>query len=56
MLRIKPDIVGFSVLTNQYKYSFEIARDIKKYLDVRIIFMVSTQQWILKEPLLSQAC
>ncbi len=38
VLRIRPDIVGFSVLTNQYKYSLEIARDIKKYLDVPIIF------------------
>ena len=38
VIRIKPDLIGFSVLTNQYKYSLEIARDIKKYLDVPIIF------------------
>jgi len=38
VLRFKPDIIGFSVLTNQYKYSLEIARDIKQYLDVPIIF------------------
>jgi len=38
VLRIKPDIIGFSVLTNQYKYSLEIARDIKTYLDIPIIF------------------
>ena len=38
VLRIKPDLIGFSVLTNQYKYSLEIAQDIKRYLDVPIIF------------------
>lgn len=36
--RIKPDLIGFSVLTNQFKYAVEIARDIKRYLDVPIIF------------------
>jgi anaerobic magnesium-protoporphyrin IX monomethyl ester cyclase len=38
VLHIKPDLIGFSVLTNQYKYALEIARDIKGYLDVPIIF------------------
>ena len=38
VLRIKPDLIGFSVLTNQYKYAVEIAQDIKRYLDVPIIF------------------
>ena len=38
VLNIKPDLIGFSVLTNQYKYAIEIARDIKGYTDVPIIF------------------
>lgn len=38
VLSIKPDIIGISVLTNQYKYATEIARGIKGYLDVPIIF------------------
>ncbi len=36
--RIKPDFIGFSVLTNQYKYALKIAQSIKGYLDVPIIF------------------
>jgi anaerobic magnesium-protoporphyrin IX monomethyl ester cyclase len=38
ILEFKPDMIGFSVLTNQYKYALEIARDIKTYLDVPILF------------------
>jgi anaerobic magnesium-protoporphyrin IX monomethyl ester cyclase len=38
VLRIKPDIIGFSVLTNQFKYSVEIARSIKTYWEGSIIF------------------
>ncbi len=38
ILSIKPDMIGFSVLTNQYKYALEIADNIKKYIDVPIIF------------------
>ncbi|MBA4417207.1 MAG: hypothetical protein C0392_04760 [Syntrophus sp. (in: bacteria)] len=38
ILRIKPDMIGFSVLTNQYKYSLEIARNIKTYCEVPIVF------------------
>ncbi len=38
VLSIKPDLIGFSVLTNQYKYSIEIARSIKTYCDAPIIF------------------
>ncbi len=38
VLAFKPDMIGFSVLTNQYKYALEIARDIKGYLDVPILF------------------
>lgn len=38
ILRTKPDIIGFSVLTNQYKYAVEISRSVKTYLDVPIIF------------------
>lgn len=38
VLRLKPDMIGFSVLTNQFKYAIEIARDIKGYTDVPIVF------------------
>jgi anaerobic magnesium-protoporphyrin IX monomethyl ester cyclase len=38
ILRIKPDIIGFSVLTNQYKYALEIAKDIKRYTDMPVVF------------------
>lgn len=38
ILTFKPDIIGFSVLTNQYKYALDIARDIKTYSDVPILF------------------
>ena len=38
ILSIKPDFIGFSVLTNQYKYAVDIARSIKGYYDVPIIF------------------
>lgn len=35
---IKPDIIGFSVLTNQLKYAREMARHIKSYYNAPIIF------------------
>ena len=38
VLSIGPDMIGFSVLTNQYKYAVEIARSIKQYHDVPIVF------------------
>lgn len=38
VLSFKPDIIGFSVLTNQYKYALEIARGIKTCFDVPILF------------------
>ncbi len=38
ILAIKPDMIGFSVLTTQNKYALEIARSIKTYYDVPIIF------------------
>ncbi len=38
VLAIKPDMIGFSVLTNQYKYAVEIARSIKQYCDAPIVF------------------
>jgi len=38
VLSIGPDVIGFSVLTNQYKYSTDIARSIKGYCDVPIVF------------------
>ncbi|HVN96843.1 MAG TPA: radical SAM protein, partial [Syntrophorhabdaceae bacterium] len=38
VLSIKPDLIGFSVLTNQYKYALEIARNIKQYSTAPILF------------------
>jgi anaerobic magnesium-protoporphyrin IX monomethyl ester cyclase len=38
VLSIKPDMIGFSVLTNQHKYAVEIARSIKQYSDAPIVF------------------
>ena len=38
ILKIQPDVIGFSVLTNQYKYALQIAGDIKTYSDVPIVF------------------
>jgi anaerobic magnesium-protoporphyrin IX monomethyl ester cyclase len=38
VLSIRPDFIGFSVLTNQYKYALEIARSIKRYYDAPIVF------------------
>lgn len=35
---IAPDVIGFSVLTNQYKYSTDIAKSIKTYCDAPIVF------------------
>jgi anaerobic magnesium-protoporphyrin IX monomethyl ester cyclase len=38
ILRIKPDMIGFSVLTNQYKYALEMAKNIKSYFNGPIVF------------------
>jgi anaerobic magnesium-protoporphyrin IX monomethyl ester cyclase len=38
VLRINPDVIGFSVVTNQYKYAVEIARNIKTYHPKPIVF------------------
>ena len=38
VLRIKPDMIGFSVLTTQHKYALEMARSIKTYTSVPILF------------------
>jgi anaerobic magnesium-protoporphyrin IX monomethyl ester cyclase len=38
VLSFRPDFIGFSVLTNQYKYAIEIARSIKEYYAAPIVF------------------
>jgi radical SAM superfamily enzyme YgiQ (UPF0313 family) len=38
VMRINPDVIGFSVVTNQHKYAIEIARDIKTYFPRAIVF------------------
>jgi anaerobic magnesium-protoporphyrin IX monomethyl ester cyclase len=55
ILSIRPDIIGFSVLTNQYKYALEIASNIKKYIDVPIIFG-GIHATMDPQETLSQAC
>lgn len=36
--RFAPDAIGFSVVTTQYKYALEIARDIRRYFTGPIVF------------------
>ena len=36
--RIAPDLIGFSVLTNQYKYALDIAASLKAKFDIPIVF------------------
>ena len=36
--RIAPDLIGFSVLTNQYKYALDIAASLKARFDVPLVF------------------
>ena len=36
--RASPDLIGFSVLTNQYKYALNIARHIRKRFDGPLVF------------------
>jgi len=38
VLAFRPDLVGFSVVTNQYKYALEIARDLRSYYDGPVVF------------------
>ncbi len=38
VLEFRPDLIGFSVLTQQYKYALEIAESIKSYCDAPILF------------------
>jgi anaerobic magnesium-protoporphyrin IX monomethyl ester cyclase len=38
VLGIRPDLIGFSVLTNQQKYALQIASSIKTYYDAPILF------------------
>jgi anaerobic magnesium-protoporphyrin IX monomethyl ester cyclase len=60
ILRIRPDIIGFSVLTNQYKYALEIARHIKTYLAVPIVLggihPTMDPQGVLAEPSVDYIC
>ncbi len=36
--RIRPDVIGFSVVTNQFKYSLDIARHLRSFHDGPIVF------------------
>jgi anaerobic magnesium-protoporphyrin IX monomethyl ester cyclase len=60
ILDINPDIIGFSVLTPQYKYALEIARSIKTYLNVPIIFggihPTMDPRGVLAEPAVDYIC
>ncbi len=58
--RIAPDLIGFSVLTNQYKYALEIAADVRTYYDRPIVFggihPTMDPYGTLKEPVLDSIC
>ncbi len=60
VLRIAPDLIGFSVLTNQYKYALEIAASLRTYYDRPIVFggihPTMDPQGTLKEPVLDSIC
>lgn len=60
VLTIKPDVIGFSVLTNQYKYALEIGNSIKTYMDVPIIFggihATMAPQETLSQPCVDYIC
>lgn len=60
ILSIKPDVIGFSVLTNQYKYALEIGNSIKTYMDVPIVFggihTTMDPQETLSEPCVDYIC
>jgi anaerobic magnesium-protoporphyrin IX monomethyl ester cyclase len=38
VLAFSPDIIGFSVLSNQHKYAMEIARDMRRYTEAPLVF------------------
>jgi anaerobic magnesium-protoporphyrin IX monomethyl ester cyclase len=38
VLAFSPDVIGFSVLSNQHKYAMEIARDMRQYTQAPLVF------------------
>ena len=60
VMRIAPDLIGFSVLTNQYKYALEIAAALRTYYDGPIVFggihPTMDPYGTLKEPVLDSIC
>ena len=60
VMRIAPDVIGFSVLTNQYKYALEIAAHLRTYYDRPIVFggihPTMDPHGTLKEPVLDSIC
>ncbi len=36
--RFSPDVIGFSIVTNQHKYALEMARDMRRYTKAPIVF------------------
>ncbi len=58
--RIDPDLIGFSVLTNQYKYALEIAASLRTYYGRPIVFggihPTMDPYGTLKEPVLDSIC
>jgi len=60
VMRIAPDVIGFSVLTNQYKYALEIAAHLRTYYDRPIVFggihPTMDPHGTLKEPVFDSIC
>jgi len=55
-----PDLIGFSVVTNQYRFAREIARDIKAYCDAPVvcggIHPTMDPESVLREDCFDYAC
>ena len=58
--QIKPDLVGFSVYTQDYKWAVNMARKIKQQLDTKIVFggvhCVLCPEEVLKEDCIDWVC
>ena len=58
--RIDPDVIGFSVLTNQYKYALEIAAHGRTFFDGPVVFggihPTMDPHTVLREPAIDSIC
>ncbi|MGD0231701.1 MAG: radical SAM protein [Syntrophorhabdales bacterium] len=60
VMRIAPDVIGFSVVTNQYKYALEIAARVRDYYKGPVVFggihPTMDPQGTLAEPAIDAIC